>query len=184
LICQGTHDIENIVALGVLVVSALVLYPEGIQLDNYDQAALVLVPLWGHWGYVLFAVSLGITCFSASLELNLYLAYITAQAFGWNWGQNQRPSHDARFSFTYTIVILLASLLMLVGIDPLKLTLFTMALTALILPFDIAPLLLLMNDEVYLRGYRNGWLSNTVVLVIGLVFVVALVAIALEIIGG
>jgi Mn2+/Fe2+ NRAMP family transporter len=131
------------------------------------------------------AVSLGITCFSASLEVSLYLAYITAQAFGWNWGQNQRPSQDARFSFTYTIVILFSSLLMLAGIDPLKLTLFTMALTALILPFDIAPLLLLMNDEAYLGKYRNGWLSNAVViLVIGLVFLVALVAIPLEIIGG
>jgi Mn2+/Fe2+ NRAMP family transporter len=74
---------------------------------------------------------------------------------------------------------------MVAGIDPLQLTLFTMALTATILPIIIVPFLVLMNDEKYVGKYRNGIISNTVVvLTIGLAFVLAIVAIPLEIMGG
>ena len=74
---------------------------------------------------------------------------------------------------------------MVVGIDPLQLTLFSMALTAVILPIAILPFLVLMNDQEYVGEYRNGWLSNSVVIfVIALAFVLAIVAIPLEILGG
>jgi Mn2+/Fe2+ NRAMP family transporter len=60
-----------------------------------------------------------------------------------------------------------------------------MALTAATLPVSIVPFLLLMNDKYYVRGYRNGWLSNTVVVfIIGLAFVLAIVTIPLQILGG
>ena len=74
---------------------------------------------------------------------------------------------------------------MVIGIDPLKLTIFTMALTAVTLPLVIIPFLILMNDEHYLGQHRNGWISNGVIIfIIGLTFVLAIVAIPLEIIGG
>jgi Mn2+/Fe2+ NRAMP family transporter len=73
----------------------------------------------------------------------------------------------------------------LLGLDPLKLTIFSMALTALILPPVIVPFVILMNDERYLGEHRNGLLSNAVVLaIIGLAFVLALVSIPLQILGG
>jgi Mn2+/Fe2+ NRAMP family transporter len=175
----------SIVSLAVLVVAALTLFPRGIAVDSYDQVALTLVQPFGFVGFVLFAASLGISCFGASLEVGLDQAYITAQAFGWNWGESQKPKREARFSLTYTVMILLSSLLMVAGIDPLQLTLFTMALTAAILPLVIVPFLVLMNDERYMGKHRNGWVSNgVVVFVIGLAFVLAVVAIPLEIIGG
>jgi len=73
----------------------------------------------------------------------------------------------------------------IIGIDPLQLTIFSMVATAATLPVSIVPFLFLMNDYSYVRGYRNGWLSNTVVLfVIGLAFVLAIVSIPLQIFGG
>jgi Mn2+/Fe2+ NRAMP family transporter len=175
----------SIVSLGVLIVAALVLNPKGIQVDSYEQAALMLTEPFGYWGFIMFAASLGIACFGAALEVSLDTAYIVAQAFGWNWGESIKPKEAARFSFVYTVFVFLASLLMVVGIDPLQLTLFSMALTALILPPVIIPFLVLMNDENYVGKHRNGWISNTVViLTIALAFVLAIVAIPLEIIGG
>lgn len=174
-----------IVSIGVLVVAALVLHPRGIQVDQYEQAALTLVQPLGLWGFWLFAASLGITCFGASLEVALDQAYLSAQAFGWNWGESQPPRREARFSLVYTAGVPLAALLMVAGLDPLQLTLFTMVLTAAILPLVILPFLVLMNDERYVGRHRNGWLGNAVViLVIGLAFVLALAAIPLEILGG
>jgi Mn2+/Fe2+ NRAMP family transporter len=83
------------------------------------------------------------------------------------------------------VFVFLAALLMVVGIDPLQLTLFSMALTTVILPITIIPFLLLMNDREYIGEHRNGWLSNSVVIfTIGLAFVLAVVAIPLELLGG
>ncbi|MEH2143582.1 NRAMP family divalent metal transporter [Nostoc sp.] len=175
----------SIVSLGVLIVAALVLGPKGIQVDSYEQAALMLTETFGYWGFVLFAASLGIACFGAALEVSLDTAYIVAQAFGWNWGESLKPKDAARFSLVYTVFVFLASLLMVFGIDPLQLTLFSMAITAVILPPVIIPFLVLMNDELYVGKYRNGWISNSVVIfTIALTFVLAIVAIPLEIIGG
>jgi Mn2+/Fe2+ NRAMP family transporter len=110
---------------------------------------------------------------------------LTAQGFGWNWSENQHPSAEARFSATYTITIILGALSTLVGIDPLTVTIFSMALTAATLPVSIVPFLFLMNDYSYVRVYRNSWFSNAVVIaIIGLAFVLAIVAIPLQIFGG
>ncbi len=95
----------SIVSLGVLIVAAQVLNPQGIQVDSYEQAALMLTKPLGYWGFILFAASLGITCFGAALEISLDTAYIVAQAFGWNWGENLHPSNAARFSFVYTVFV-------------------------------------------------------------------------------
>lgn len=175
----------SIVSLGVLIVAALVLNPKGIQVDSYEQAALMLTQSLGYWGFVLFAASLGIACFGASLEVTLDTAYIVAQALGWNWGENVKPKEAARFSLVYTVFVFLASLLMVFGIDPLQLTLFSMAITTLILPPVIIPFLVLMNDESYVGKHRNGWISNGVVIFsIALAFILAIVAIPLEFLGG
>lgn len=175
----------SIVSIGVLIVAAQVLNPRGIQVDSYEQAALMLTQPFGYWGFILFAASLGIACFGAALEVSLDTAYIVAQAFGWNWGENLHPSEAARFSLVYTVFVFLSALLMVFGLDPLQLTLFSMALTAVILPVVIIPFLVLMNDEHYVGEHRNGWLSNSVVIfTIALAFVLAIVAIPLEILAG
>lgn len=175
----------SIVLLGVLAVAALVLHPNGIQVDSYERAALMLTQPLRIWGFWLFAASLGIACFGAALEISLDTAYIVAQSFGWNWGESLRPKQAARFSAVYTVFVFLAALLMVAGIDPLQLTLFSMALTAVVLPLVVLPFLILMNDESYVGRYRNGWISNSIVIfIIALTFVLAIAAIPLEILGG
>jgi Mn2+/Fe2+ NRAMP family transporter len=85
---------------------------------------------------------------------------------------------------TYTIALLLAALPIMLGLDPLKVTTFSMALTAATLPLAIAPFLLLMNDERYLPEHRNGVLSNLVVcLVILLGAALAIVSLPLQVLG-
>jgi Mn2+/Fe2+ NRAMP family transporter len=146
---------------------------------------MLLVPVFGQTGFWLLVASLGIACLGAAMEITLQMAYLTAQGFGWNWSENQKPIEEARFSFAYTVIILLGMLPVLFGLDPLTMTVFSMALTAATLPVSVVPFLFLMNDYSYVRVYRNGWLSNTVVLVIiGIAFVLAVVSIPLQIFGG
>ena len=175
----------SVIALGAIVVAAMVLAPRGIQVDDYHQAALMLTDTFPFWGFALFAVAMGVACLGAALEVALSMAYTTAQTFGWNWGEDLKPQEDARFNLVFTGAILLSSLIILFGVDPLKLTLLTMAINAAVLPFVAIPFLLLMNDRKLLRDRSNGWISNAVtVVVVALAFVLAVVSIPLAIVGG
>jgi Mn2+/Fe2+ NRAMP family transporter len=172
------------VAVAVLAGAAMVFHSRGIQIDRYEQIPLQLAQPLGHWGFILFVASLGIACFGAALEIALQIAYLVAQGFGWKWGENLHPKDAARFSLVYTVAVLLAGLLIFTGIDPLKLTIFSMALTALSLPVTVVPLLIIMNDPMYLGENVNHWIANAAVLFISLLAcIVALVAIPLQIVG-
>ena len=172
-------------SMAVLVVAALALQPRGIQVDSFGQSALLMTTALPRWGFYLFAISMFFACFGAALEVSLAIAYFFAQGFGWNWGEDLEPSKDARFSFVYTIIILLAAVPLLFGIDPLKMTIMSMALTAATLPLAIIPFLFVMNDPIYMGKHRNGWISNSVVAIIIVIsFVLAVISIPLQIIGG
>jgi Mn2+/Fe2+ NRAMP family transporter len=174
-----------VMSLAVLVCAALVLWPRGIEVAHYEQAALILIPALGRWGLPLFAGTLGVCCFGAAMEVSLATAYMLAQTLGWNWGENKKPDREARFSMTYTLILLFGGLLLLTGIDPLKLTMFAMAITALILPLVTMPFVILLNDKAYMHKHTNGPIGNTVViLTILLASIVAIVTIPLEIMGG
>jgi NRAMP (natural resistance-associated macrophage protein)-like metal ion transporter len=175
----------GLLATAVMVVAAMVFNPIGLEPDRFEQVALLLSEPLGRWGFYLFAATLFICCLGAAFELALATSYSFAQGFGWNWGENARPRDASRFTLVYTVMILGVSLLMLWGIDPLKLTLFSMALTALTLPLVTFPFLILMNDRDYVGEHGNGWISNAAVIVISLLAsLLALVAIPLQLLGG
>ena len=174
----------GLISMAVIVVAALALQPAGIRVEEYEQAALMLVPAFGGWGFYLFVASLAVACFGAALELSLASAYSVAQAFGWNWGENLKPRQAARFASAYTVFIAAAALIVLTGLNPMKLTLFSMAITAVILPLTAMPFLVLMNDPKYMREHVNSRFSNYVVIfIVVLSAVMALVAIPLEIVA-
>src|SRR4051812_486596 len=165
----------SLISMAVLIVAAMVFLPRGIRVENYSELAGLLTDVFGRWGVILVSGSLAISCLGAALEIALELAYMVSQTFGWNWGENHRPREEARFSLVYVISIALATLLVAVGLDPLKLTVFSMALTAATLPVAVVPFLILMNDQRYVGIHRNGWLTNLlVVAIIGLSFVLAI----------
>jgi len=172
------------VSAAILIVAAIVLGPRGILAGSYEQAAAILsIPL-GRWGFWLFCASLFIGCVGAAFELALDVSYIMAQTFGWNWSENQKPADGPLFVVVYTGAILIATIPSLLGIDPLRLTMFSMALTVVMLPLIIAPLIVLMNDKRLLKSHANGWISNFAVIVIILLsFVLAVLAIPVQIIG-
>jgi Mn2+/Fe2+ NRAMP family transporter len=174
------------ISIGVLVVAALVLGANGItQVDDYHQLPLMLTSVFGLWGFVLFVASLGIACFGATVEIALQQAYLVAQGFGWNWGEDRKPRDDPGFTMVYTVAIFAAAIPIALGVDPLKLTIFSMALTAASLPLAVVPFLFLLNDRLYMGEHRNGVISNAaVVFIIALGFILAVVTIPLQIFGG
>ena len=172
-------------SMSVLIAAALALHPQGIQPDTFDKAAVLMTSAFPKWGIFLFAASMLVACFGAAVEISLAIAYFFSQGFGWNWSQNLEPSKNARFALVYTIIILSSAIPLVFGIDPVKVTMISMALTAAMLPVAILPFLFLMNDPIYMGKHGNGWVSNSVVaIIIILSFILAVISIPLEIMGG
>lgn len=175
----------GVVSMGVLVTSAMALGPLGIRVDSFDQAALMLVPAFHTWAIGLFAASLGIGCLGAAVEIALNAGYLAAQVGGWSWGAN-RPRRDAsRFVAAFTIVLVLALILALTGVDPMQLTMVSVAMTVIVMPLVVLPFLVLMNDPRYVKDHTNGPILNATLAVLTITgAIMAIVIVPLEILGG
>jgi Mn2+/Fe2+ NRAMP family transporter len=172
-------------AIAVLIVAALVFSTHGVKVERYEQLPLLLASPLGHLGFALFLATLCITCFGATVEITLSIAYLLAQGFGWEWSENLRPAKDARFSTAYTVLLLAAALPITLGVDPLALTNVSMTATAASLPITVVPLFVLMNDRDILMNQVNGRASNAALVVVALLSVVIFfAALPLQILGG
>ena len=172
-------------AIAALVAAAMVLAPAHIKADSVEHISRGLSSPLGRAGTMLFIATLCVTCFGATMEIVLSVAYMLAQGFGWAWSENLKPAKDARFSVAYSVIIVAAALLIAIGADPLVLTNISMVATAASLPLTVVPLGALMNDADVMMKYTNGWISNIVLaalIVISLVLFV--VALPLQLLGG
>jgi Mn2+/Fe2+ NRAMP family transporter len=175
----------GVVSMGVLVTAASVLGPQHIQVDSYEQAALMFVPVFGRWGVILFALALGVGCFGAAVEITLNAGYALAQSFGWPWGIDKPRPDAARFTAAYSCVLLLALGIALIGLDPLRMTLISVALTVVIMPVVVLPFLVLMNESEYVGSHTSGPLGNAILATLTMLgAIMALIVIPLEIFGG
>lgn len=175
----------GVVSMAILVTSAIVLGPLQIRVDSFEQAALMLVPTFDRWAIGLFATALGVGCLGAALEIALNAGYVAAQVGGWTWGAN-RPRRDAaRFVSTFTLVLCLALLVTLSGVDPIQLTMICVALTVIAMPLVVLPFLILMNDPAYVKDHTNWRVGNVVLAVLTIVgALMSLVIVPLEVLGG
>lgn len=172
-------------SIAILIIAAHVFHPVGAKVENYHDASRLLDGFFGQAGHWLFAVALLVACLGAAFEVALAISYFISQGLGWRWGEDLDPALDSRFSLTYTVAILVAVVPMVIGIEPLKLTGITMALTAVILPISTLPFLVMMNDTDYLGAHTNHALSNAVVFgVVVISSAIAVVALPLQLLGG
>jgi Mn2+/Fe2+ NRAMP family transporter len=172
-------------ALMVVVVAAMVFLPRQIHVDAYEQTALVLTPALSHPGFVFFLATLGVTCFGTTLEIALAIAYMLAQGLGWQWSENIRPEDDSRFSTTYTAVIFVAAIPILLGVNVLGLTNISMVLTAASLPVTVVPMVVLMNDRDVMGKSANGAIGNIALVALAVMScAILLAALPLQLLGG
>jgi Mn2+/Fe2+ NRAMP family transporter len=133
----------------------------------------------------LFALALGIGCIGAATEITLNAGYVLAQSFGWPWGTEKNRRETARFSIAFTFVLLLALAAAISGVDPLKVTLISVALTVVIMPIVVLPFLVLLNDRRYAQEHTSGPVGNgALAFLVVLSAILAVIVIPLEIFGG
>jgi Mn2+/Fe2+ NRAMP family transporter len=172
-------------AIAVMIVSAIIFHDRGIEVERFDQMARMMSYPFPQWGIALFAVTLGVTCLGATMEIALSISYMFGQGLGWHSSEEGKPVEEARFSTVYTLIIFVASIPIVLGVNPIKVTEISMALEAAILPVAVIPFLILMNDRDYLGDHTNKLIGNTVVVLITLMaFALAITAVPLQLLGG
>ena len=79
-----------------------------------------------------------------------------------------------------------ASLLFAItGVDPLRLTLIAVGLTVMLMPIVVLPMLVLMNDDRFVKGHRSGPVGNAILAAVTILgALLALIVVPLEILGG
>jgi Mn2+/Fe2+ NRAMP family transporter len=175
----------GVVSMGVLITSAIVLQPLGVRVDSLDQAAPMLVPVFHDWAITLFGLSLGIGCLGAAIEIAANATFVFGQIGGWSWGLNRPRRDTARATIAGTVVLLLGLAIALLGVDPLQLTMISVAAIVIVMPIVILPFLVLMNDARLVKEYTNGAVLNIILAVLVVAgAIMAIVVVPLEIAGG
>ena len=176
-----------IIIVALMVGAAVVLYPEGSAVTSLVDAGRPIAESLGGVGWALFLIGTFSVSMGAGLETALSGAYATCQYFGWDWGKRGRPHQAPLFHLGYLVMLVVAIALAATGVDPIKLTIVTLAVAAASLPFTFLPLLIVANDRDYMGEQRNTRPVNvaaTVVLILLLVVTIATVPLLIMTGGG
>jgi manganese transport protein len=151
----------GLVAASIILVSALVLFPRGIHVEQIRTSALGPILALGVKGFWLFIAGALFCSLAAGLEVALSGTYAVTEYFGWHWKKDEPPVRSAMFHFTYMLFLAGALALLLTGLDPIRMTEAAMVFNAVALPLTLLPLLLVAGDERYApRPATNGALAR------------------------
>jgi Mn2+/Fe2+ NRAMP family transporter len=154
-------------ALGGLLAAALMsigsefLGPRQIEAGLPGTAAisaasqLVRAGLWLAIGGLFFAFA------GAAIETAMCSAYDIAQFFGWPWGKFRAPRNAPRFALAWMIVLVLATLIVLTGVDPIQVVEYSIVFSVVILPLTYFPLMAISRDPDVMGVHVNGAIANT-----------------------
>jgi len=143
--------------------------------DTLSQVALPTSLALGKVGLAFLIVGFVACTFGAALETALSCGYTMSQYFGWQWGKLVRPREAARFHLVVLVSVFVAIVIGVTAIDPIKVTEYSIVLSAAALPLTYFPILVVANDRSYMGEDVNGPVKNT----IATFYMVLLVVVAL-----
>jgi len=152
----------GILSLAIMASAALVLRPLGIDVTDLGQVPLPVAVTLGKVGLAIALIGISAATFGAALETSLSAGYTISQFFGWQWGKFVKPRNAARFHLVVLVSIVVAALVGLTGADPIKITEYSIVLSAAALPLTYLPILVIANDPDYMGDRVNGRLINLV----------------------
>jgi Mn2+/Fe2+ NRAMP family transporter len=175
----------SILAVSLMVGAGLLFYPNGLQPNHLGQTGLLAAYGFGKTAIWLFLAGAFGCVLGAAIETSLAAAQGTAQFFGWPWGSSRAPRDVPAFTAIYLAAIAVALVFLLLGFDPIKVTIVSLLFGVAGLPLTLAPMLMVANDTHYMDDQTNGPLANVLgVLFLVILTVAALAAFPLVVISG
>jgi Mn2+/Fe2+ NRAMP family transporter len=167
----------NVIALFIVVVTAVTLFPHGIVIESADQAALALAPVAGSFAKALFAFGLFGASVLAATVMPLTTSYAVCEAFGWESGISRKFSEAPVFMGLYTALIVIGALVVLVpGLPLIAVILISQNLNGILLPIILVFMLRLVNNPRIMGRYTNPtWLNVIAWTLTGLIIALTVV---------
>ena len=150
----------SLLAVALIFIGAELLKPNRIEPELPGTAALGAATVLGRWGVLIGLAGMFFAFGGAAIENALTVAYNSAQFFGWPWGKFRPPRDAARFSLTWIVTFLIATVVVLVGPDPVSIVEYSIIFSVVILPLTYLPMLLVARDRSIMKQYVNGWAAD------------------------
>ena len=166
----------GLLSLAIMACAHLVLAPANISVGTLDQVALPVAVELGKVGLAVVLIGIFAATFGAALETALSSGYVFAQHLGWTWGKHVAPRRATRFHLVILVTMIAAVVFALSGVDPVKVTEYSIVLSAAALPLTYFPILVVANDPSYMGEHRNGRTLNTIATIYLVILVVVAVA--------
>jgi NRAMP (natural resistance-associated macrophage protein)-like metal ion transporter len=171
----------SVVAFFIIMLCAVTLFQNNLQIETAKDAAIALAPLAGSYASWLFAFGLlNASLFAASI-LPLSTAYTICEAFGWESSLNTKFIEAPQFYGLYSVMIFLAAgIILLPNVPLIGIMYYSQVINGILLPFVLIFMLLLINDRRIMGDYVNSrlmnvvsWLTVTILIVLSLAMVAA-----------
>jgi manganese transport protein len=168
------YGLGGFLSLALMITAGALFLPKGVEPQFIGTVPLgAQVPL-GTIGLLLALLGILFAVGGAAIDTCFSGAYNVAQYFGWEWGKHRRPSGAPRFTIAWAVLLVLALLVIMSGIDPVMLTEYAVIFSVVALPLTYVPILLVANDRAYMGRYTNGRLANA----FGLLYLVVILVVA------
>lgn len=152
---------SNLILYFIILSTGLTLHPAGqTEIDSAAQAAAALEPLAGEGAKYLFAAGVVGVGFLAVPIMTTGAAYDVVQGIGREGSLHDAPSHNKLFYAIIGIVTALAVAMNFLGLNPMKMLVWS----GIVQGFSVPPLLLLMmlltNSRKVVGARTNGRWTN------------------------
>jgi Mn2+/Fe2+ NRAMP family transporter len=164
----------NLVACFIIITTAAVLHPAGVEITSAEQAARALAPIAGNYSSILFAIGLLSASVLAAAVLPLTAAYAITEAFGFESGLDRSWAEAPIFNGLYTLIIFAAAaVILLPGLNLITIMLVSQVINGMLLPFLLIFMMVIVNDRRIMGRHVNNPVNNvlawtTIVVVISL----------------
>lgn len=154
------YALGGLLSCALMITAGALFLPLGVEPQFLGTVSLgAQVPL-GTIGLILALVGIIFAVGGAAIDTCFSGAYNLAQYLGWEWGKYRRPAGAPRFTIAWVVLLVLALLVILTGIDPVMLTEYAVIFSVVALPLTYIPILLVANDRSYMGRFVNGKLAN------------------------
>jgi manganese transport protein len=168
------YGLGGFLSFSLMIVAGVLFLPSGISPTLLGTPTLAAEHVLGQTGLLLALTGVLFAVSGAAIETAFSGAYNVAQFFGWRWGKHERPADAPRFTLAWLAIFALALLVIMTGLDPVKLTEYSVIFSVVALPLTYLPILLVANDRTYMGPHVNGKLANA----LGVVYLVVILVVA------
>jgi Mn2+/Fe2+ NRAMP family transporter len=163
-----TNRVTSIVGMGlgtllsiaIVAIAAQMFAPANVAPVIPGSVALQPALPFGKTGLLLALLGMLFAVAGAAVETCMANAYSVSQFFGWEWGRHKKPWEAPRFTVTWILLMVIALLIVLAGIEVMDLVDYSIVLSIVVLPLSYFPLMLLAGDKSYMGKYANKWLAK------------------------